>query len=83
MAVVGSHEVLHHLDLDICCRSGLGQVFCMHHHSTNRLNEEGAGLYRLGPPRRYLGFFLHHLPRHPALLPASPLDLDTYVDYNW
>lgn len=80
LAVVGVHEVLHHLDSDLCCRSGTSKVFCLHHHPANCFDEEGTGLYRLGSPCCDLGFLLHHLPRYTAVLPAGPLDLVTNVD---
>ena len=83
MAMVRGHEVLHHLDLDLRSRSGVGEVLRLHHHLTDCFYQEVACLHRLGSARRNLGFLLHHLPRDTTLLPTGPLNLDAYFDHQW
>jgi hypothetical protein len=70
LAMVRGHEVLHHLDLDLRSRSGVGEVLRLYHHLTDCFYQEVACLHRLGFARRNLGFLLHHLPRNTVLLPT-------------
>lgn len=80
MAVLGSHEVLHHLDFDVRRRPCNGEVIHLYHDPTYCLHEESIGLHRLESARCDMGILLYYFPWNTALLPTSPRNLDSNFD---
>jgi len=71
MAAVGSHQVLPHLDLSIRCCTRDCQILGVHHDQANCIDQEAYEDYRLGSPRRHMGFFPRYLCWDAGLLPAG------------
>lgn len=83
MAVLRGHEVLHHLDLDVCCGPRDSEVFHLHHHPAHRLHKDDPRLHDLGSARSDVGILSYHIPWNPALLPTGSRNLDANIDPQW
>lgn len=70
MADIPCHEVLHHLDLAVCGRTGDCQVVGVHDHSPDSIGQKVHEDNRLGVAGGYMGIVRCHLHRHPVILPA-------------
>ena len=80
MAILRSHEVLHHLDFDVRRRPCSGEVIYLYHDPTYCFYKESTCLHCLGFAHCDMGVLPRYFPWDPALLPTGPRNLDPNFD---
>ena len=80
MAILGIHEILHHLDFDVRRRPCNGEIVHLYHDPTHCFHEESTCLHCLGSALCDMGILSHYFSWDPALLPTGACNLDSNFD---